>query len=275
MLGPASSRSLMSPMKGFSDRSRYPNLTEKPKWLELGEPLIGSILAIAKTTLEQSQLADFDLAQIPVLSVYHFASSLDTSIDANQKGRHSVAISLTRHCIEALTLIDVGLQDEAFALPLLDKWRDGKKNSGNLRQGLEKSIWPRYGTGLWDEPWGEFFGNLSRAVQPYAHCSRELLEWQFAVLNHSCGEAKFTVAVGAYDPLKASRITLLHVLVGWTLGRLLLENRSNPTVTAISRDICELGKALGSSKLLVKQKDWSLELLPNLLFKSGSDWRDE
>jgi hypothetical protein len=250
-------------------------LTKKPKWLELGEYLFGPILATAKTIIDQSQWTDFDLAQIPVLAIYHLASSLDSSIDANQKGRHSVAISLTRHCVEALTLIDVGLQKEAFAVPLLDKWRNGKKTSGNLRQELEKDIWPKYGTGLWDEPWREFFGNLSRAVQPYAHCSRELLEWQFAVLDHNSDSARFSVAVGVYDPLKASRITLLHVLVGWALGRLLLENRSGSEIATVSKEIRELGRALGSSRLLMKRKDWSLQLLPTMLFKEGNTWRDE
>lgn len=250
-------------------------MIKKPRWLELGERVLGPLLATAKAALEQPQPADFDLAQIPILSVYHLASSLDSSIEANHKGRHSVAISLTRHCVEALTLIDVGLQDEAFAFPLLDKWRSGKKTSGNLRQELQKKVWPKYGMGLWDEPWGEFFGSLSRAVQPYAHCSRELLEWQFAVLDHDSSDMKFTVAIGTYDPLKASRITLLHVLVGWTLGRLLLENRSDSSITAMSQEIHELGEALGSSKLLVKQKDWSLELLPNMFFKRDGDWRED
>lgn len=251
-------------------------MTTKPRWLELGDQLLGPILAIARTSLDQPwTTGDYDASQVPTLAVFHLAASLDSSLDANEKGRHAVAVSLTRHCIEALTLIDVSLQDEAFAVPLLQKWRDGKKTSGELRQELENKIWPKYRSGLWDEPWSEFFGNLSRAVQPYAHVSRELLEWQWAVIDSDIQDQKFTVAMGQYDPLKASRITLLHVLVGWTLGRLLLANRSNSEVGVISAKIQELGQELGSSKLLMKKKDWALELLPNVFFKEGVDWRDK
>ena len=251
-------------------------MTTKPRWLELGDQLLGPILAIARTSLDQPwSTSDYDASQIATLAVFHLAASLDSSLDANEKGRHAVAISLTRHCIEALTLIDIGLQDEAFAVPLLQRWRDGKKTSGELRQELDNRIWPRYGNGLWDEPWSEFFSNLSKAVQPYAHVSRELLEWQWAVVDSDIRDHKFTVSIGQYDALKASRITLLHILVGWTLGRLLLSNRSNPEVSAISAKIRELGKELGTSVLLMKKKDWALELLPNMFFKEGVDWRDK
>jgi len=35
--------------------------------------------------------------------------------------------------------------------------------------GCLQSSMMAYGTGLWDEPWSDFYGNLARAVQPYAH----------------------------------------------------------------------------------------------------------
>ena len=251
-------------------------MTAKPRWLELGEQLLVPILALAQKSLDKPwATGEYDISQIAKLAIFHLAASLDSSLDANEKGRHAVGISLTRQCIEALTLIDVGLQDEAFAVPLLQRWRDGTKSSGELRQELEKKVWPNYGNGLWDEPWSEYFGNLSRAVQPYAHVSRELLEWQWAVIESDLRDQKFTVVIGRYDPLKASRITLLCVLVGWTLGRLLLANRSGSELNVISLEIQELGRELGRSKLLMKKKDWWLELLPNMFFKEGIDWRDE
>jgi hypothetical protein len=130
--------------------------------------------------------------------------------------------------------------------------------------------------GLWDEPWADFFGNLARAVQPYAHYSPQLLGWQMAFHGYGGGN-RFLVKVGpaAYDALKASRIALLHALVIWTLARLLLQNSQLPDVSDLAAAVSALGNALASSKLLFKSKNWADELAPHVLFKPGHDWQDD
>lgn len=131
---------------------------------------------------------------------------------------------------------------------------------------LEEHAWPRYGAGLWDEPWSEFYSRLAKAVQPYAHCSPELLQWNLAAVTGLEGN-RFVGGVGLYDAVKASRLTLFHVLVCWTLGRILFTNQHLPTGLVTFDDVRSLGSALVRSDLLIESKDWSVQLWPHMFFK--------
>lgn len=250
-------------------------MAPRPRWVILAESILGPMLASTSRSLEQSRYQDFDLGHIPVLALYHLASSLQASMDANLHGKYSVCMCLMRQAVEALTLIDVGLQDMEFGERLLAGYRAGKQTSGELRKELEKTIWPGYGIGLWSESWSQFFGTLAKAVQPYAHCSLQLLQWQLADVSPTHKDQRLLVGVGLQDAVKASRITLLHALVIWTLGRLLLANRTSPEVIAQSQHIASLGSALAASKLLFADEDWSVQMLPLMYFRDGHDWRDE
>jgi hypothetical protein len=73
--------------------------------------------------------------------------------------------------------------EASVAEPLLEAWKTGKKSQGELRRALQREIWPSYGTGLWNEPWAEFYANLAQAVQPYAHYTQQLQGWQFETLS--------------------------------------------------------------------------------------------
>jgi hypothetical protein len=68
---------------------------------------------------------------------------------------------------------------------------------------------------------------FAAAVQPYAHYSRNLAQWQ--VIFHNLPEAtNMTEAVEAviemrpraYDAQKATRITLFHAILVYALGRI-------------------------------------------------------
>jgi hypothetical protein len=241
-------------------------------WLELCRQLLWDIVRLGLQTIEELDLGDFNLETIPHCALLHLSSCLQASAHANEKGEHAIAVCLIRQCIEALTLIEVGLQQKDYACPLLEKWRDGKKSHGNLRASLEKHVWPRYGNGLWDEPWSEFFSNLARAVQPYAHYTYELMLWQFKVLrgqDDAEGGLTFTATWNprVYDSRKGSQLALLQGLVGWTLGRLLLENRKTPQVSDYSERIRVFGEALSESEWLDKQSDWPTNLLPVVLME--------
>lgn len=58
---------------------------------------------------------------------------------------------------------------------------------------------------MWDEPWSEFYGNLARAVQPYARYTPELQGWQFATTDYE-GGTEFTATYGleTYDAMGIS-----------------------------------------------------------------------
>lgn len=250
--------------------------SQRPKWLILSDDLLGPLMQLAFATLDARISENPDLAMIPHCALLHLADCLATSMEANEQGRHSAAICLVRQCVETMTIVDLGLRGRDETDEMMAGWNSGKKSHGELRAWLEREMWPRYGKGLWDEPWADFFRNLSRAVQPYAHYTHELMGWQFRLVHYAGGNRYLAeVGRGSYDPLKASRITLFHALLCWTIGRLLQESGNAKSIRGFSLQIRELGVALGSSKLLFDRGDWGLQLLPDMPFRPGSDWHDE
>ena len=261
---------------GPGSRRSSQGLQHRPRWLVLCDELTWPIVGMGLAALQQG-MVNPELDDVPLLALLHFAHALLTSMDANREGRHSVAISLTRQCVETLTLVDLGLQSSAYRHPLLRAWRDGKITNGVLRQRLERDVWPSYGVGLWDEPWAEYFGHLAGAVQPYAHYTEELQGWQFVDIHTDFDRLESVTMFGleGYDALKASRITLLHALSGWTLARLLLSHGRHPEVVDRAAMITAWGTALGSSKLLFRRQAWNVQLMPHMIFRGADAWVDE
>jgi len=248
---------------------------EKPRWFVLGDqlmwPLIG--MGCASARYHSLSMPDPDLQPLAELAICHHAGCLEASSHANRRGKHSAAICLVRQSVEALTIAEIGFQPPEFAEPLLVAWKEGKKSHGELRRALERDVWSTYGPGLWDESWAEFYGNLARAVQPYAHYTTELQGWQLANVGYEGGKT-FTAMLGleTYDPLQATRITLFHMLLTYILGRILLVHGKNPDILSRRTEIVELGRALSSSKLLFQRGEWWAQLAPHMLFKPGNDW---
>ena len=238
----------------------------QPDWLVLGNAMIGPLLADTSSGLKARYIPDFHLSQLPILALFHLAHSLQSSMDTNYEGRHAVALSLLRHAIESITIVELGLIGTEEANQLLEAWDKGKKSQGNLRKALERIAWPKYGSGIWNEPWSEFFSSLAKAVQPYTHCSSELMQWNMAVLSVE-DDYRLVAGAGMYDPVKASRLTLFHVLVVWTLGRILLENSPESFVSLEKEDISRLRGSLAGSEFLVENEDWSIQLWPHMIFK--------
>lgn len=246
-----------------------------PEWKSVAAEVAPVVLSLVDRELAQNESRDLHANLIPHLATYHLNACLNASIEANAAFQPSVAICLLRQCVEALTVIDVGFQDLSLRDPLFEEWRAGKTTTGGLRKCLAETVWPRYGVGLWDESWTEFFSNLAKAVHPYAHYSPELLGWQQSIVGFDGGSG-FLIATGprGQDPVKASRLALLQSLVIWTLARLLFANRSSPDVISLKPAVDRLARAIGSSKLLFKSKDWADELMPHVAFYPGKDWRD-
>ena len=250
-------------------------MTTTPLWFELGEETLWRSVAVALEESKDFRFSDEELDPIPYMAGCHLAACVEQSIDANRQGKHSTAICLIRQCVESLTFLEIGYQQGPFAERWLGAWAKGKKSHGELRRELEKHIWPNYGKGLWDEPWSDFFGNLARAVQPYAHYTPELQGWQLATIRNMQGmRSLVAIGPGTYDELKASRITLLHVLVGWTLSRILVAAPMSSGLRGEEDRVQRLGRALGDSKLLFRAEDWGVQLIPHMFFKAGHDWRD-
>jgi hypothetical protein len=251
----------------------------KPKWLLVTDKLLSDwkLFQIGIDYFDNRIAAAVvqnktDERAVPKFALFHFGQSLEISMYANEKGRHAIAISIIRHCVEALTLIDIGLQEVSYSDSLFVSWIANKKSHGELRASLQKHVWQRYSGGLWNESWADFFKNLSQAVQPYAHYTNDLRQWQYKVLSSGAADLSnntFNVEIGpfTYDPLKASRITLLHCLLIWALGRLFQENKV-PLEDPIGNLIGELGISLSNSKLLFPNTDWGVQLYGTMIFKS-------
>lgn len=241
-------------------------MTTPPAWLTQGEAILGPLLRDTSESLKAFIGEDPHIAALPSLALHHFAHCLTTSIDTNRAGRHAPALALLRQAIESLTIIELGLHEPTFSMPLLDRWSEDKLSHGELRQRLETTAWPKYGYGLWKESWSTYFSLLAKAVQPYAHCSHELLQWSLAALT-PLKQRSFVIAVGGYDATKASRLTLFHVLTGWTLARILQATRPPLAPLVPESSVRELGRALAHSEYLLEGQDWSVQLWPHMFMR--------
>lgn len=101
------------------------------------------------------------------------------------------------------------------------------------------------------------------------------MEWQFAHVSNTDMKGSYVmIGPATYDPIKASRITLLNALCLWTLGRLLLMNRPHGGMAPMAADLAKLGEEIGKSKLLFRDEKWEWQLVAGMLFQPGYDWRD-
>lgn len=247
-----------------------------PQWALLAEQLIGPIGQEAMHVLNQYDVGDLTLSTIPLISLHHFLECYETASEANLQGRHAVALGLLRQALEALSIAEIGISRPVSEKELISLWFENKKNVGYIRKVLEVESWPKYGAGLWDEPWSEFWGNLSKVVHPYAHFSGLLLGWRYAEHPGSFDQPRLmAIGFSQYDPLKASRVTLLWSIVWYALARI-ISSQAGSAWGLVHRDqILEWGTHISKSKLLFKGGTWDSQLLPHMMFKDGTSWRDE
>lgn len=250
---------------------------QAPEWFVTGDRLRGEVFPAALQVLRSLEVPDaLHESLVPEAALFHVSDSLATSMQANANGQHSVAISLLRGCLEGLTLVDLGLQPNEYRLPRLVSWNRKERTAGEIRRDLEQDVWPRYGHGLWDEAWSHFFANLARALHPYAHYSPELMGWQMsAVRMDSDGRGLIVLGPSAYDPLKATRVTLLHTLLLWAVGHLAVLNGRSLCSSSLAGALEELRHHIGKSGLLFREGDWGVELMPHVWFKEDVDWRQK
>jgi hypothetical protein len=97
------------------------------------------------------------------------------------------------------------------------------------------------------------------AIQPYAHYSRSLAQWQLRLHRlydaaEPNADLKALIGLGprAYDPQKATRITLFHALLNYILGRIWIASHDDATESAAT--VTRLGDAIGRCRYLDGQK---------------------
>lgn len=213
----------------------------------------------------------------PRLAHWFMLDSLLLANRANREGMHANALSLTRQCLEALTVLELGICSHKDAESILLKWDGDSLTPGRLRAWLEQNVWPHYGCGLWTEPWATFMREFAAALQPYAHYSSKLAQWQVRILpgtplqNDPAGPTTALIEVRprAYDAQKATRITLFHAVLTYALGRIWMS--SDSTDTEFRAIITRLGAAIGKSRYLDGHAtDWGQQFWAMVWSNDGS-----
>ena len=249
--------------------SREPH---KPEWFTIGDQIMGPIVGELDGALKSASQSDLNLKTACEVAGLHFVQCVDTSAEVNKSGMHAIAVSLVRQCLEALSVAEAGLQSEDLRDQLVRAWLDEKITAGGIRKRLEKEVWGDYGNGLWHETWSEFMSEFTQAVHPYAHYTQLLQGWQFAHLQQRISKEAdgslltyMTFGPKTYDATKATRITMLHMILAWIAGRMLI---ASGHARGLQQDINALGRALAEAEWLGGGKaPWHQEFWPHMFDK--------
>jgi hypothetical protein len=119
------------------------------------------------------------------------------------------------------------------------------------------------------KPWTDYYREFCNAVQPYAHYSRELQGWQLALMEeraHRSIDGNYLllakIGLSTYDAHKATRITLLHILLSWTLGQIMRNNNKAAPIYHELQDLqraLEISDELGKGAVNWEHQFWALE----------------
>lgn len=233
-----------------------------PEWFELNAEATPQIMRRIAAAVSANEMT-LQVKSAPMLAHWFVLDTLLLANQANRDGMHANALALTRQCVEAIGVIELGVCGHPDAEVALLKWEADQLAAGKLRAWLQMNVWAGYGSGLWSEPWSTFMRELAGAVQPYAHYGRGLAQWQLRLHRfydadkpHMDSHAIVEMAPRAYDAQKATRITLFHALLSYVLGR--IWQAANPADSEFTALMARLGVVLGKSRYLDgHQTDWS------------------
>jgi hypothetical protein len=233
-----------------------------PEWFNISEQLTGEVMRRIAAAVSATSMSP-QVNSLPMLAHWFVLDTLLIANKANKDGMHANALALTRQCVEAMSIVELGVCQHFEAEDALAKWENDNLTPGKLRAWLSDNVWPHYGSGLWTEPWTIFMREFAGAVQPYAHYSRNLAQWQFRLHGMSGTNdaddnrhAIIEMRPRAYDPQKATRITLFHALLCYALGR--MWSAANRSDVEFAAHVTRLGAALGKSNYLDgHQTNWS------------------
>ncbi len=246
-----------------------------PEWFNLSENRTPATLQRLSQSLASLQLP-LQVKHLPLQAFWFLSNSLYLANQANRAGMHANALAVTRQCLEAMSIIELGLSPLPSATDMLQRWEQDKVEPGHIRKWLESNAWPSYGCGLWTEPWSDFMGKLARAIQPYAHYSGMLAQWQERLHgmqeNRKAEDLLAIVECGprTYDPQKATRITLYHALISFALARIWLATVGVHD-KRFADSIDQLRLALGKTVYLDGPgTNWDHQFWAMMFFKNGS-----
>jgi len=151
-----------------------------PAWFSLTEEATPATMARFSESLRAVSLP-LQLRFLPMQAHWFVLDSLLLANRANREGMHANALALTRQSLEAISVVELGIVSHDTASEVLGRWERDEITAGEVRKWLSANVWPSYGSGLWSEPWSEFMTHLARAIQPYAHYTTKLAQWQLRI----------------------------------------------------------------------------------------------
>lgn len=245
-----------------------------PEWFRLNDEATSQIMSRIADAVSANVMA-LQVKSAPMLAHWFILDTLLLANQANREGMHANALALTRQCVEAIGIIELGVCRHPDAEAALLKWEADELTAGKLRAWLQTHVWPDYGSGLWDEPWSTFMREFAGAVQPYAHYGRSLAQWQLRLHRfydahqpNADSHAIVEMRPRAYDAQKATRITLFHALLSYVLGR--IWQAANPADAEFAALMAQLGLALGKSRYLDgHETDWSQQFWAMVWDRNG------
>jgi hypothetical protein len=246
-----------------------------PEWFKIMDTATRQVMQRIADAVSANTMS-LQVKSSPMLAHWFILDTLSLANQANREGMHANALALTRQCIEAISVVELGICHHPDAEGMLLKWEDDRATAGEMRKWLQANVWPQYGAGLWTEPWDVFMREFASAIQPYAHYGRNLAQWQVRLHGFVEPTDDPTVAAQgliemrprAYDPQKATRITMFHAVLTYVLGRVWMA--SNPGDAEFDALIGRLGTALGKSRYLDGHAtDWSQQFWAMLWERGG------
>ena len=245
-----------------------------PEWFKLGDTATTETMKRLSIALQELKLP-IQIRHLPMQAHWFILDSLALANQANRDGMHANALALTRQCVEAMSIIELGLSGSTDGIAKLKQWEQQKDNAspGNLRKWLSENRWHLYGTGLWSEPWNDFMAMFAKAIQPYAHYTAQLAQWQARLIGGKEPREAETFIVQfaprAYDPQKATRITLFHALLTFALAKAWIASSTNPDSKFVALTN-RFRLALGRSKYLDgHQTNWDQQFWAMVWSKGG------
>ena len=247
----------------------------RPEWLRRTDSLIPALLGYFQDNLQDiPHISDQHLSMMPYCAALHWYSALESSIDVNLRGHHAVALCLVRQCLEAQSVITLGLFNSRGTEHMLQRWASGTATHGQIRQYLEHEVWPSFGhRGLWGEPWADYYASINKAVHDYAHYTPTLMGWQWRDVGPSDEPLARMMAIGvaAYDKIKASRITAFHSVIALTMGLVLTEFTlaDSDAEAQLVKDVSLLQQSLSNCSLLWPKSNWEAQFAPHMFVPGG------
>ena len=255
--------------------TRFPMARNIPEWFTITDTATHAVMQRIASAVAANSMS-LQVKSSPTLAHWFILDTLFLANQANREGMHANALALTRQCIEAISVVELGICNHPDAETMLLKWDEDRATAGELRKWLQTNVWPTYGIGLWTEPWHVFMREFASAIQPYAHYGRNLSQWQLRLHGMAEVDGNPTVAAQgliemrprAYDPQKATRITLFHALLAYVLGRVWAA--SHPEDGEFVALLARFGMALGKSRYLDGHStNWSQQFWAMLWERGG------